>query len=255
MEVDMLSMKNALRNLCFMSLCIHSVPALAGPERLIFEPASQATHYTCQSYAIGLLTSFFPNSGINPTTALELRDLERALRQKIEANAVAEGRQADKSNSEDWKLALEQQSSSRLTLRSATFSNWNDAVRFIAEKTGISRLDTLPNFLLPSVVRTPVMLSFSKIEHSDYRGATGVGTHIATVFGVHLPPQTLGEDAMPELLILNSAVKWGSKSGRNMCVINNLTDNDPYQASLIRSTNYTKFKHSGGYLVRYLDLK
>jgi hypothetical protein len=234
---------------------LYSTNAIAGPEKLLFEPASQDSHYTCQSYSIGVLAAFLSNSGVSPTNAAELRAMELSLRKKIETNAVAAGRPSDKSEFEDWKLALEQHSSNKLTLKAQTFANWDDTVRFIASKTGISRSDNLPAFLLPSVVKTPVMLSFKKIEASDYTGSSGAGTHVATVFGTHLPLQTMGEDAVPELLILNSAVKWGTKYGKNMCVMNNLTDRDPYQAHLIRTTQYIKYKHPGGYLVRFVDFK
>lgn len=229
-------------------ICTH---AMAGPIDIALDPSPQEFANTCQSYSLGLAMTFSPNSPIKADTQIELRNLERQLRVEIVRNWQKVHPNDKDPNRDDWKEAVEKLSSNALTLQWKSFNHVDDAMRFVGSSTGITSPETLGTVLSVAVVKTPVMLSFKKIESSDYRGAAGTGSHIVTVFGVQLPPATMTDDAHPKLLLVNSAVKFlGGK--RNICSEEALSDDDRYSAVTTLTDNYVLYPHGAKYFVTYI---
>jgi hypothetical protein len=83
------------------------------------------------------------------------------------------------------------------------------------------------------------MVSFKRIESSTF--AT---SHIVAVFGVRLPDQSMGYDAAPEFLAVNSAVEYPG-GVKNICAQEDLSDADRYRALTTLTSNYELNLFSG----------
>lgn len=218
--------------------------ATAGPIELVLNPSPQEFSNTCQSYSMGLAATFQPNTPFAVTTPVQLRELERKLRKALEDSAKGKPPQRG-----DWKVAMEAVSGGKLTVGWRTFDHLDPAMRFIAEKTGISKPETLGPVLSAGLVKTPVMLSFTRVEKSAYPSQ-----HIVTAFGVQLPEASMGDSAKPKLLLANSAVKYPN-GVKNICAAEALSDNDKYRADLTLSGNYDLTLFDGKHLVTYVEKK
>lgn len=226
--------------------------AQAGPADIALQPSPQEFTNTCQSYSMGLAMAFHPASPYKADTPVELRDLERRLRDAITANAAAHNR--TEIMQEDWRAAMLAVSSGTLRLAYKTFGDLDSAMRFVGITTGITTPDTLGTTLSIVLVKTPVLMSFHKIGGSDYRGAAGTGSHVVTIFGVQLPPATMTDAAKPRLLLVNSAVKY--KGGvKNICNATDLSDRDRYTALATYTADYTmkRFDNTAPFIVHYIE--
>src|SRR5262249_5532784 len=157
---------------------------------LVLNPAPQQFSNTCQSYSMALAATFHPASPFTVDKPQQLRDLERKLRQ-----ALVESAKGQEPARKDWKAAMETVSNGKLTVGWREFDNLDSAMRFVADKTGISKPETLGDVLSAASVKTPTMLSFTRVEKSVYAPST----HIVTAFGVQLPEATMANDAKPKL--------------------------------------------------------
>lgn len=220
-------------------------PAWCGPLDLVLNPSPQAFTNTCQSYSMALSMAFVPGSPFKADNARELRELERRVRVALEKSAGSAEPQR-----KDWKAAIEGVTSGQMTVQWQEFASLDAAMRFAAEKTGISKPQELGEVISTALVKTPVMLSFLRIAGSRYPAG-----HIVTVFGVELPPATMVESARPKLLLVNSAVKYPG-GVKNICAQEDLSDADRYRAVLTLTDDYT-LKPFGAkpYLVTWLTRK
>jgi len=134
-------------------------------------------------------------------------------------------------------LAAEKVTSGVLTVRSKAFSNLDSAMHFVGDTTGITDPGGLGTTLAATLVKTPVMMSFNRIQSSKYFPSS----HIVTVFGVQLTPVSLDEDDHPQLLLVNFAVKYANNI-KNVCDQGDLSDQD------------NKF-HPNPYLISYVSAK
>ena len=215
----------------------------AGPIDIALNPSPQATDFSCQSYSFALAMAFNPGSPFKANTTGELRDLERSIRKKMEASATAAGRATNAVQRSDWPGAVNAASNGALVVKSHQFTSVDKAMHFVADTTGVPHAEQLGPTLSLALVKTPVVMSFRRIKGSDYTGG-GDGSHIATVFGVELPPQSMGDDAKPKLLIVNSAVKYGA-TRKNVCWDGDLSDHDKYMAEATLTSDYD-LKNFGG---------
>ena len=120
-------------------------------------------------------------------------------------------------------------------------------MRFVAQKTGISRAADLPTTIAAGLVKTPVMLSFTRVARSAY-----ASQRIVTAIGVQLPEASMADNARPKLLLVNSAVKYPN-GVKNICANEALSDNDKYRADLTLTDDYELTRFSGKpYLVTYV---
>lgn len=260
------SQNGATRFSLLRSLCLSFVLGVAvtngaygGPADIVMTPSPQAFVSTCQSYSMGLAMSFHPASPYKATTPKELRDLELRIRKEVEASAVKNNRSPKNPTHEDWRVAVDKVSGGKLKLSPATFKNLNEAMQFVAKTTGISAPGLLGTALAANLVKTPVLMSFHQIEGSDYRGKMqdgrpGNGSHIVTVLGVQMPPQTMGDEAKPKLLMVNSAVKFKNEQ-KNTCEVSDLSGDEKYSAVATLTDNYVRNDYSGTFLVNYIEAK
>ena len=194
---------------------------------------------------MGLAATFDSNSPFSVSTPMQLRELERKLRKALEDSA--KGKLPVRT---DRKAAMEAVSGGKLTVAWREFDHLDPAMRFVAQKTGISRPETLGSALSASLVKTPVMLSFTRVARSAYPSQ-----HIVTALGVQLPEATMADTAKPKLLLVNSAVKYPN-GAKNICAAEALSDNDKYRADLTLTGDYDFTLFSGKpYLVTYVDRK
>lgn len=177
--------------------------ASAQQTELVLTAPPQAFLNSCQSYSIAVAMGYVPSAPFKAETPQELRELEQRVYAKLQEIAVSKNTQVGMLPATDLAAAIETVTSNALTLVSKQFAHLDDAMRFIATETGISSPEGLGATLAVNLVKRPVLLSFSRIKASSY--ASG---HVVSVFGVQLPPATMGDSAKPKLLVLNSAVKY-----------------------------------------------
>jgi len=189
---------------------------------------------TCQSYSMALSMAFQPQSPFQANTPAELRDLEERIRQSLLDSASHHDGDPTR---DDWQAAAEKVTSGVLTVRSKAFSNLDSAMHFVGDTTGITDPGGLGTTLAATLVKTPVMMSFNRIQSSKYFPSS----HIITVFGVQLTPVSLDEDDHPQLLLVNFAVKYANNI-KNVCDQGDLSDQD------------NKF-HPNPYLISYVSAK
>jgi hypothetical protein len=232
-----------------LAICASSRSAGAGPIDIVLTPSPQEFSNTCQSYSMALAVSFAPNSPFVADTATELRDLEQQIRAALLASAKQGGR--TQPIRDDWRAAVEKVTNGVLTVQWKSFDHLDPAIHFVADLTGISNPDALGTVLSVALVKTPAMMSFKRIESSTY--AT---SHIVTVFGVQLPDQSMGDDATPELLAVNSAVQYPG-GVKNICAQEDLSDADRYRALTTLTSNYELNLFSGDqpYLITWITNK
>jgi len=224
-------------------------PADAGPIDIFVTPSPQAFSNTCQSYSMALAVAFAPNSPLVADTATELRDLEQQNRAAVLASAKQGGR--TQPIRDDWRAAVEKVTNGVLTVQWKGFDHLDPAIHFVADLTGISNPESLGTVFSVALAKTPAMLSFKRIESSTY--AT---RHIVKVFGVQLPDQSMGDDATPKLLAVNSAVQY--RGGiKNICTQEDLSDADRYRALTSLTSNYELYPFPGDqpYLITWITNK
>ncbi|OWV64036.1 hypothetical protein ATY76_21465 [Rhizobium sp. R339] len=224
--------------------------ARADPVDLVLNPSPQEFSNTCQSYSMGLAMAFHPSSPFAATTPTELRELERRLRKALTDSAAANNHPV--ATREDWKVAVETVSNDVLTVSVESFKDLDPAMQFVAQKTAISNPEGLGDVLSAALVSTPVMMSFTRIESSDYKPQS----HIVTVFGVQLPNASMDNTAHPKLLLVNSAVKYANNV-KNICAQEALSDNDRYRAMVSLTDNYelNLFGNTKPYVITYISKK
>ncbi|TIM31604.1 MAG: hypothetical protein E5Y63_06190 [Mesorhizobium sp.] len=218
----------------------------ADPVDIVLNPSPQVTGSTCQSYSMGLAMSFHSASPFKAETPTELRELERRIRAALTDSATANGR--TQPIRDDWRVAMEKVSNGKLTAKWRSFRNLDSALRFAGDMTGITNPEGLGEALSATLVKTPVMLSFNRIGSSNYLPQS----HIVTVFGVQIPNATMGENAHPKLLIVNSAVKYNNDV-KNICANEDLSDTDKYRATADLTNDYDIHRFGDTHLVTYVD--
>jgi hypothetical protein len=226
-------------------LLLASKLAWSGPLDIVLNPSPQEFENTCQSYSMALAVSLLPDSPLQANRASELRDLERRIRSALDARAINGGVRSD------WRAALESATNGVFTLEVSEFAHVDQAMRFVAELTGVPNAGQLGPAISLTRIKTPAIISFKRVAKSVYKGS-----HIITVFGVELPPKSMTDDATPELLLTNSAVKYAS-GRKNLCAAEDLSDADPYRAITTRTSDYelTKFGGPNPYLVTWVRRK
>jgi len=232
--------------------CTSLCEATAGPIDIVIDPAPQAFSNTCQSYSLGLAMAFEPTSPYQAGTATELRDLEENLRQAID-DSVSQHPKSERPDGpirDDWRAAVEKVTSNALTVKWKSFNDLDSAMRFVGDKTNVTDPESLGTTLSAALVKTPVLLSFKRVQGSSYSTS-----HIVTVFGVELPQASLAENAHPKLVIVNSAVKYAG-GVKNVCSVSDLSDADRYQATSVLTDDYDFNLFSGNtYLVTWVEPK
>jgi hypothetical protein len=197
---------------------------------------------------MALAMTFHPASPFKADTPTELRELERRLRAALKASA--DSHQRAEPVREDWKAAMEAVSNGQLSIAWKDFAHLDPAMRFVASQTGISNAASLGATLSVALVKTPVMLSFTRIGTSSY--AT---SHIVTIFGIDLPNASMTDSAKPKLLLVNSAVKYAGNV-KNICAEGDLSDKDKYRAMATLSNDYDfRLFFPNPYLVTYVVTK
>ena len=137
-----------------------------------------------------------------------------------------------------------------LTVKWKEFDHLDPAMHFVAEETGVSDPEVLGAALSAALVKTPVMMSFTRIISSTYPRS-----HIVTVFGIQLPPASMDDTAHPRLLLVNSAVKYGGNV-KNICAVEDLSDNDRYRAIAAFTDSYDlNLFAPKPYLITYIEAK
>lgn len=228
--------------------CILLMPistASAGPIDIALDPSPQVTGETCQSYSMALAIAFHPNAPMSAkaNTVRELREVERRIRAKLmELTGGATPTRAQ------WAAAVKFVTDDALTVDWREFASLDQAMRFAGDLTTVKATSTLGPALSVSLVKTPVMLSFTQIGTSRY--AAG---HIVTVFGVDLPQASMGDTARPRLLLVNSGIKYAG-GVKNICAVEDLTDSDRYRASATITADYElkRFPGSKPYIVTWI---
>lgn len=226
---------------CCVALCLLLFfPLAAGAQQteLVFTAPPQAFLNSCQSYSIAVAMGYVPSAPYKAETPQELRDLEQRVYAKLKQIAESKNTEIGKLPATDLAASIEFVTSNALTLVSKQFAHLDDAMRFIATETGISDPAGLGATLSVTLVKKPVLLSFSKVKASSY--ASG---HVVSVFGVQLPPTTMGDSAKPKLLLLNSAVKYAG-GVKNACEFNDFPGpqspgDKKYSAVLTLTDDYT----------------
>lgn len=219
---------------CLLALVIVFLdrPAVSGPIDIVLNPSPQEFGNTCQSYSMALAVSFAPSTPFQADTALELRDLERQIRQALVDSARQNGRPTDQPIRDDWRAAVEKVTNGVLSVTWKSFEHLDSAMNFVADLTGISNPAGLGTVLSVALVKTPALMSFKSIATSAYPHS-----HVVTVFGVQLPNQSMGDDATPQLLLVNSAVKYPG-GVKNICAQEDLSDVDRYRAITTLTSDY-----------------
>jgi hypothetical protein len=241
----MLSWANSLAERVFVAFFLYlaaTCPATSGPVDIVLDPSPQETGSDCQSYSLALALSLNPNSPIKADTPKALRNLEESIRAEIVDRAA--GHEPGRA---DWAFAVDTVTHGKLKLVSKSFAHLDDLMRFVGNLTQITAPSTLGLNLSAILVHTPVLLSFTRIGNSIYPGG-----HIVTALGVDLPPASMGDNAHPGLLMVNSAVKYKDNIKR-ICAKSDLSDTDRYSATSTIVTNYDLKKFDPKpYLVDYL---
>ena len=224
---------------------LSALPAWSGPVDVAINPSPQQFTDTCQAYSMALAMAFHPRSPFKANSAVELREMEQRLRASILASAQQHHR--TEPIRDDWKAAIEAQSNGVLSLAWKEYDHLDPAMRFVADQTGNSNPSSLGLTLAVALVRTPVMLSFTRVASSSYGSS-----HIVTAFGVDLPPASLNDTAHPKLLLVNSAVKYPAGQ-KNVCAAEALSDSDPYRAVATLTSDYAlRLFPTHPYLVTYV---
>jgi hypothetical protein len=226
-------------------------PAVGGPVEIVVNPSPQEFSNTCQSYSMALALSFNSLSPFQANSASELRDLERRIRRALEQSAEMAGRKPSQAQRADWRAAVEKVTNGVLTVDWKEFAHLDPAIRFVANLTGIASPRRLGTALSVSLVKTPALMSFTRIEGSTYSTS-----HVVTVFGVQETQGSIPDSATPELLLANSAVKYAG-GVKNICAQEDLSDADKYRAMTTLTSNYelNKFGGPAPYLVTWITKK
>jgi hypothetical protein len=209
--------------LLLLSLMVFSAQVFSRPINIVMNPWPQEGYFSCQSYTSALAASFNAASPFQAKTQAQLRDLELRIRKEIEKNAIKNGRKYNEADHDDWRTGIEKAFNGEMKLKTKEFKKWTEAIEYIATRTNMRAAAALPKQFAVALVDMPVLMSFERIEKSDYRGAKKNSSHIVTIFGLQEPNSSTTEDFKPELLILNPAVKDG---GTLVCSDHPITTGD-----------------------------
>lgn len=216
-----------------LSIVLAAGSAQAQTIDVVGKPIPQAYKDTCQSYALAFALA--RAGALRMETVADLRAQEARVRKAIDA-------EADRTDQTPyhhsvWQGAVKALTGNTYALHRKEFSDVEELMRFIEDKTGIRQAATLGPVLSAATVQTPVMTSFSSIGPDTY--ATG---HIVTILGSDGRPNT-----QRQLLLLNSAVK-GPSTTKLACDVSDFPGDYRYRGAAALEQAYNLKRYGGKFI-------